>query len=82
MTQAHDKMVVEEFEDLVVRLPAKGYGTTEFDMTDERRQALVAAGQNAMAAYLDRALTVKRALLASKTAAIQKGDQIATRILQ
>jgi predicted acylesterase/phospholipase RssA len=45
MTGAHDKMVIEEFEHLVVRLPAAGYGTTEFDMSDERRNALVAAGE-------------------------------------
>ena len=42
MTGAHDKMVIEEFEHLVVRLPAAGYGTTEFDMSDERRKALLA----------------------------------------
>ena len=49
----HDKMVVEAFEQLVVRLPAKGYGTTEFNMNDARRNALVAAGQLAMQQYFD-----------------------------
>jgi NTE family protein len=82
MTQAHDKMVMEEFDNLVVRLPAKGYGTAEFDMTEERRQALVAAGQNAMAAYLDRASAPRQALPASKMVARQRADRIATRILQ
>jgi predicted acylesterase/phospholipase RssA len=53
MTGAHDKMVIEEYEHLVVRLPAGGYGTTEFDMSDERRNSLVAAGRNAMKVYLD-----------------------------
>jgi predicted acylesterase/phospholipase RssA len=53
MTGAHDKMVIEEFEHLVVRLPAAGYGTTEFDMSDERRNALVAAGERAVSAYFD-----------------------------
>jgi NTE family protein len=53
MTGAHDKMVIEEYEDLVVRLPAGGYGTTEFDMSDERRNVLVAAGRNTMRLYLD-----------------------------
>ncbi len=52
-TTAHDKMVIEAFEHLVVRLPAAGYGTTEFDMSDERREALVDAGRLAMRAYLD-----------------------------
>ncbi len=51
MSQAHDKMVIEAFERLVVRLPARGYGTTEFDMTVERREALVAAGQRTVQAY-------------------------------
>lgn len=52
-TGAHDKMVMDENGHLVVRLPAQGYGTTEFDMTDERRNALVKAGREAMALYLD-----------------------------
>ncbi len=38
MTTAHDKMVIDEFSHLVVRLPAGGYGTTEFDMSDARRE--------------------------------------------
>ena len=29
------------------RLPAKGFGTIEFGMTDERRNALIAAGRAA-----------------------------------
>lgn len=52
-TGAHDKMVIEEYSHLVARLPAQGYGTTEFDMSDERRDALVKAGRDAMALYFD-----------------------------
>jgi predicted acylesterase/phospholipase RssA len=52
-TGAHDKMVIDEYSHLVCRLPAQGYGTTEFDMSDERRDALVKAGREAMAMYLD-----------------------------
>ena len=48
---ARDKSVIEAFENLVARMPAKDYGTTEFDMTDERRNRLVEAGRNAMEAY-------------------------------
>jgi NTE family protein len=81
MTQAHDKMVMEEFDEFVVHLPAQGYGTTEFDMTEERRQALVAAGKNAMAVYLDKVPALKRALSFSKIAAQPKIDQLAVRIL-
>jgi len=52
MMAAHDKMVIEAFEHLIVRLPAGGYGTMEFDMNDARRDALVNAGRAAMAAHL------------------------------
>ena len=52
-TGAHDKMVIEEYSHLVARLPAQGYGTTEFDMSDDRRDALVRAGREAMAVFLD-----------------------------
>jgi predicted acylesterase/phospholipase RssA len=53
VTGAHDKMVIDEYSHLVVHLPAQGYGTTEFDMSDERRDALVRAGANAIAMYFD-----------------------------
>lgn len=54
MLEAHDKSVIATFENLVVRLPAKGYGTTEFEMSDERRNLLIAAGQIAMKTYFER----------------------------
>lgn len=52
---ARDKMIIDAFEKFVVRLPAQGYGTTEFDMTDERQKLLVTAGCEAMQAYFERA---------------------------
>ncbi len=54
MLQAHDKNVIESFERFVIRLPAKGFGTIEFGMSDERRNALIAAGRQATATYFDR----------------------------
>jgi NTE family protein len=51
LTEAHDKQVIAAHQDLVCRLPAKGYGTTEFDMSEARMAALVAAGGAAMAEY-------------------------------
>lgn len=53
MTDAHDRFAVAAHEKEVCRLPAKGYGTTEFDMDDNRLQALIKAGQNTMKNYLD-----------------------------
>ena len=50
-TKAHDKMVLEAFEQFVCRLPARSYRTTEFDMSDPRRDALIAAGRRAMVEY-------------------------------
>jgi len=51
--ESHDKSTIEAFEDMVVRLPAAGYGTTEFEMTEERRTLLIDAGRAAMKVYLD-----------------------------
>ena len=56
MTQAHDKQVMDAHRNAVCRLPAKGYGTTEFDMSDARVNALIAAGRNAMQAFFSRTL--------------------------
>jgi NTE family protein len=83
LTGAHDKMVIDEYSHLVTRLPAQGYGTTEFDMTDERREALVKAGADAMAMYFD---TPSGLLLPSKAGdskmAFQTtADRIATTLL-
>lgn len=51
VTQAHDKFVIDALRDNVCRLPAKGYGTLDFDVSDERRDALIAAGYEATKAY-------------------------------
>ncbi len=53
MTSARDLMVIEAFEGLVVRLPAKGYGSLEFDMSDQRREILIASGRNALRAWFN-----------------------------
>lgn len=51
-TRAADRGAIEEFGHLVVHLPAKGFGTTEFDMLPERRAAIIEAGRQAAEAYL------------------------------
>jgi NTE family protein len=77
-TSAHDKMVMDEYASLVVHLPAKGYGTTEFDMTDARREALVHAGRTAMAAHLDAPGPNAAALGGTATGQV---DRVAKRLL-
>ena len=85
-TTAHDKMVTDEYRHLVVRLPAGGYGTTEFDMSEPRRQALVDAGAAAMADYLDarRARRIPPAAPRRRTRSTgsSAADRIALSILQ
>jgi len=85
MTGAHDKMVIEEFEHLVVRLPAAGYGTTEFDMSDERRKALVASGERTVRAYFDQPPAprpIPRGMEAAESEKVKKAaDRIAARLL-
>ncbi len=53
MTNAHDSFTMHAHGDKICRLPAQGYGTTEFDMSDERLQALIKAGQSAMIDFFD-----------------------------
>lgn len=50
---AHDKFLNEKDEKFVCRLPAKGYGTLEFDMPSERMDAIMRAGEAAMDAYFE-----------------------------
>ncbi len=51
-TQSHDKMVIEVFKGCVVRLPAKNYGTLEFDMDESKRQDLMEAAYKATTVHL------------------------------
>lgn len=53
MLNAHDKLILDTYQDFVVRLPAKGYGTMEFDMSDQRIAAILQAGEAAMDAYFE-----------------------------
>ncbi|HXG20863.1 MAG TPA: patatin-like phospholipase family protein [Methylomirabilota bacterium] len=52
MTGARDLEEMAKHKDEICRLPAKGYGTTEFDMTETRIQALIEAGRQAMRRHL------------------------------
>ena len=81
MTGAHDKMVIDEYTDLVVRLPALGYGTTEFDMSEARMSALIAAGRRTMQAYLDDMLVQEEMGAFDISYSSVKIDQSARKIL-
>jgi NTE family protein len=52
MTQAHDNAQIRERKEEICRVPAKGYGTTEFDMTEQRLKALIEGGRQAMTRHL------------------------------
>jgi predicted acylesterase/phospholipase RssA len=80
MTKAHDKSVIEVMEDLVVRLPAAGYGTTEFGMDDSRRAALIAEGARVTREHL-RKRTDGAKSAAQIMAAQAAADRIASGIL-
>ncbi|MBL8148870.1 MAG: patatin-like phospholipase family protein [Blastocatellia bacterium] len=54
MLSSHDNFSISAYEDLVCHLPVQGYGTTEFDMTDQRLESLINSARNAMTAYLDK----------------------------
>lgn len=87
-TSARDKYVIDEFEHLVVRLPARGYGTTEFDMTDERRELLVSAGRQAMKDYfappvhLESEISFGMGESGGPADALQTADKVAFKILE
>lgn len=51
-TCAYDNTAKALFAANVVRLPAKGYSTFQFSMTDQEREALLAAGRTAMRTFL------------------------------
>ncbi len=82
---ARDKWVIDAFENLVVRLPAQGYGTTEFNMTEERQALLVNAGRAAMQTYFERALAAARSASFDVTVDERPqrlADQVALKLLE
>lgn len=52
MREATDKAHIRLYADYVCRLPCKGYGTTEFDLSDEKKEALMKAATEATVAFL------------------------------
>ena len=52
MTGAADNDIVRRYNDQICRLPAKGYGTLEFDMQGARLDAFIAAARDAMERHL------------------------------
>ena len=54
MTGSFDQRIIEMHGDEVCRLPAGGYGTTEFDMSEQRMTALIEAGRAAMNTFFDK----------------------------
>jgi len=82
ITTAHDKEIIESLSRLVVRMPARGYGTTEFDMTEERRAALVEAGRGAMRKHLEKPALEATRSAAEGAAVQQEVTRLATRFLE
>ena len=54
MLEARDKRVIDALATFVIRLPAEGYGTTEFELGGVRRECLMAAGRDVTREYLDK----------------------------
>jgi predicted acylesterase/phospholipase RssA len=87
VTIAHDKMVIEASERFVIRLPAKGYGATEYGMSDERRNAVIAAARDATERYFKKIESATRAAVSFAPVSGSIGspfayaDRIASRIL-
>ena len=53
MTDARDRAVIAQHEAFVCRLPAKGYATTDFELSEARRGALIAAADYVAKSHLE-----------------------------
>lgn len=54
MMGAHDSEYIHHYQEYICRLPARGYGTLEFDLRDKRLSDFVDAARAAMTKHLDR----------------------------
>ncbi|GAB4487048.1 MAG: patatin-like phospholipase family protein [Anaerolineales bacterium] len=81
--EGRDKTVIAAFDGLVARLPCAGYSLTEFEMSDARREALLAAGQAAMEKHLDRRASRQPSFGVDEDAAAQEiANALAERLLK
>jgi predicted acylesterase/phospholipase RssA len=53
LLSAHDKTIMDAYQNLVCKLPAKGYGVLEFDMPMPRVEAILKAGEETMEAFFN-----------------------------
>jgi NTE family protein len=84
-TSANDNMAIAVFAKHIVRLPAGGYGTTQFDMTDTERAVLVDAGRQPMRDFLKTRLVPEAlsfALSSDRDEAVELANQAAGVILR
>lgn len=83
-TQAHDKVAIDAFEQFICRLPARSYRTMEFNMTDERRELLIAGGRAALARYfrVRETLGMRAPDVHEMDRAMKRANEIAFRILR
>ena len=51
---AYDYDYILENEAYICRIPVQGYGVTDFDLTEDRLEALIGSGYNAMVAHLQK----------------------------
>ena len=59
MTSARDRVVIERYHDIVCHLPVGGYGTTEFELSLERREALINTAYRHTKAFLQKKKTIR-----------------------
>ena len=52
MTGSSDAEIMRKYPNLICHLPVRGYGTTEFRMSQDRMNLLIDGGRKAMTAYL------------------------------
>lgn len=60
ITTAHDNEMIHRFEQFIVHVPAKGYGTLEFDLKEKRLEDFIAAARTAAKAYLSKSDNLQR----------------------
>lgn len=53
MLEARDKRIIDALNTFVVRLPAEGYSTTDFEISDARRDSLIKSGRQVTQEYLE-----------------------------
>jgi predicted acylesterase/phospholipase RssA len=79
---AHDKKLIDGFKRYIIHLPAKGFGTTEFNMSPQKQSLLINAGIKAVRTHFEELVPSIESYELHSERDLELASEIASNILE